>query len=140
MVVCVVCRGGHAEDVNDACWAPDTTALLTGSIENVCMVWDVSKGKGQGRLTDHGHYVQGVAWDPAQQYVVSQSADRTCRQACLVLSRIVRQIQRISVCGAEFEWQRLEILVTRSLHIANQDNVSACPVSDQGFAQRWQGK
>ena len=90
MVVSVVCRGGHAEDVNDACWAPDATALLTGSIENVCMVWDVSKGKGQGRLTDHGHYVQGVAWDPAQQYVVSQSADRTCRQACLVLSRIMR--------------------------------------------------
>lgn len=67
--------------MNDASWAPDATALLTGSIENVCVVWDVSKGKGQGRLTEHGHYVQGVAWDPAQQHVVSQSADRTCRQA-----------------------------------------------------------
>ncbi len=67
--------------MNDASWAPDATALLTGSIENVCVVWDVAKGKGQGRLTEHGHYVQGVAWDPAQQHVVSQSADRTCRQA-----------------------------------------------------------
>ena len=105
MIVSVVCRGGHAEDVNDACWAPDATALLTGSIENVCMVWDVSKGKGQGRLTDHGHYVQGVAWDPAQQYVISQSADRTCRQACLDSSCIVRQVRRISVCGAGFDRQ-----------------------------------
>ena len=59
------CRGGHAEDVIDAAWAPDATALLTGSIENVCVVWDVEKGKAQGRLTEHGHYVQGVAWDPA---------------------------------------------------------------------------
>lgn len=83
--VSCACRGGHAEDVNDASWAPDATALLTGSIENVCVVWDVSKGKGQGRLTEHGHYVQGVAWDPAQQYVVSQSADRTCRQVLYAL-------------------------------------------------------
>ena len=51
------------------------------------MVWDVAKGKGQGRLTEHGHYVQGVAWDPAQQHVVSQSADRTCRQAFHALHR-----------------------------------------------------
>ena len=28
--------------------------------------------------------LQGVAWDPAQQYVATQSADRTCR--CLVVS------------------------------------------------------
>jgi WD40 repeat protein len=76
-----VCRGGHSDDVIDAAWAPDATALLTGSIENVCVVWDVEKGKAQGRLTEHGHYVQGVAWDPSQQYVVSQSADRTCRFA-----------------------------------------------------------
>ena len=47
----------------------------------MCVVWDVEKGKAQGRLTEHGHYVQGVAWDPSQQYVVSQSADRTCRFA-----------------------------------------------------------
>ena len=72
-------RGGHADDVNDLSWAPDSSALLSGSIENVCVVWDVEKGKGQGRLTEHCHYVQGVAWDPARTYVVSQSADRTCR-------------------------------------------------------------
>ena len=74
-------RAGHADDVIDAAWAPDGTALLTGSIENVCVVWDTEKHRPQGRLTEHGHYVQGVAWDPAQQYVVSQSADRTCRHA-----------------------------------------------------------
>ena len=30
-------------------------------------------------LQDHGHYVQGVAWDPLGRYVASQSADRTAR-------------------------------------------------------------
>ena len=47
-------------------------------------MWDVEKGKGQGRLTEHCHYVQGVAWDPARTYVVSQSADRTCRQVLFI--------------------------------------------------------
>ena len=30
-------------------------------------------------LDAHLHYVQGVAWDPAGQYVASLSSDRTCR-------------------------------------------------------------
>ena len=76
-----MCRGGHSDDVIDAAWAPDVTALLTGSTENVCVVWDVEKGEAQGRLTEHGHHVQGVAWDPSRQYIISQSADRTCRSA-----------------------------------------------------------
>ena len=45
------------------------------------MVWDVEKGEAQWRLTEHDHRVQGVAWDPRRQYIVSQSADRTCRSA-----------------------------------------------------------
>ena len=62
-------------------WAPDASALLSGSVENVCVVWDAEKGRpGAGRLEGHAHYVQGVAWDPAHRFVVSQSADRTCRR------------------------------------------------------------
>ena len=30
-------------------------------------------------LKDHGHYVQGVAWDPLGSFLTSCSADRTCR-------------------------------------------------------------
>eukprot|EP00249_Psilotum_nudum_P006045 c19416_g1_i1 orf=651-2081(-) len=30
-------------------------------------------------LEDHLHYVQGVAWDPAGQFIASISGDRTCR-------------------------------------------------------------
>lgn len=31
------------------------------------------------RLEGHTSFVQGVAWDPMNQVVVTQSADRTCR-------------------------------------------------------------
>lgn len=30
-------------------------------------------------LTGHTGYVQGVAWDPLDEMVVTQSADRTCK-------------------------------------------------------------
>ena len=30
-------------------------------------------------LNDHQHFVQGVAWDPAGEFVASISSDRTCR-------------------------------------------------------------
>lgn len=30
-------------------------------------------------LNDHQHFVQGVAWDPAGEFLASISSDRTCR-------------------------------------------------------------
>ncbi|GLI71162.1 hypothetical protein VaNZ11_016228 [Volvox africanus] len=70
---------GHCDDVLDLAWAPDGSALLSGGIENNCILWDVEGRKSLKWLQDHGHYVQGVAWDPLGRYIVSQSADRTAR-------------------------------------------------------------
>lgn len=36
---------GHREDVQDLAWAPDGSALLTGSVENESMVFDVEARK-----------------------------------------------------------------------------------------------
>ena len=30
-------------------------------------------------IRDHNHYVQGVAWDVFDQFIATQSCDRTCR-------------------------------------------------------------
>lgn len=73
---------GHTDDVMDLAWSPDGSALLSGSIDNRVMVWEISekkRGKLISQFVNHKHFVQGVAWDPAQQFVVSQSADRTCK-------------------------------------------------------------
>ena len=37
------------------------------------------------RLDNHKHFIQGAAWDPAQQFVVTQSADRTCKWVVIVI-------------------------------------------------------
>ncbi|KAK9809784.1 hypothetical protein WJX73_006467 [Symbiochloris irregularis] len=70
---------GHAEDVQDIAWAPDSSALVSASVENSCIVWDVEAGKGRVRLEGHKHFVQGVAWHPGGSSIVSLSCDRTAR-------------------------------------------------------------
>lgn len=35
---------GHLEDVYDLCWSPDSTHLVSGSVDNTAIVWDIQKG------------------------------------------------------------------------------------------------
>lgn len=35
---------GHLEDVYDLCWSPDSTSLISGSVDNTAIIWDVQKG------------------------------------------------------------------------------------------------
>ena len=37
------CRG-HIEDVYDLCWSPDGNNLISGSVDNSAIIWDVMKG------------------------------------------------------------------------------------------------
>lgn len=36
---------GHLEDVYDLCWSPDSSFLISGSVDNSAIVWDVHKGE-----------------------------------------------------------------------------------------------
>jgi len=84
---------GHTDDVMDLAWAADGSALLSGSIDNKAIVWEVSEKKRGSMITQfasHKHFVQGVAWDPAQQFAITQSADRTCKY--VLQNTVVAQI------------------------------------------------
>ncbi|XP_027341888.1 chromatin assembly factor 1 subunit FAS2 isoform X2 [Abrus precatorius] len=69
----------HHKDILDLQWSTDATYLISGSVDNCCIIWDVNKGINLQTLDAHAHYVQGVAWDPLGKYVTSLSSDRTCR-------------------------------------------------------------
>ncbi|XVE86554.1 hypothetical protein DITRI_Ditri18aG0042500 [Diplodiscus trichospermus] len=69
----------HRKDVLDLQWSTDGAFLISGSVDNSCIIWDVNKGSVYQILDGHFHYVQGVAWDPLSKYVASLSSDRTCR-------------------------------------------------------------
>ncbi|CAI9112899.1 OLC1v1013405C2 [Oldenlandia corymbosa var. corymbosa] len=69
----------HRKDVLDLQWSTDGAYLLSGSVDNSCIIWDVNKGSVLQILEGHCHYVQGVTWDPISKFVASLSSDRTCR-------------------------------------------------------------
>ncbi|XP_075483038.1 chromatin assembly factor 1 subunit FAS2-like isoform X1 [Primulina tabacum] len=69
----------HRKDVLDLQWSNDGAHLISGSVDNTCIIWDARKGSVHHILDGHFHYVQGVAWDPLMKYAASLSSDRTCR-------------------------------------------------------------
>lgn len=70
---------GHKEDIYDLCWSNDGTKLFSGSVDNTAILWNLNKGKLEQILSDHKGFVQGVAWDPQNQYLATISTDRICR-------------------------------------------------------------
>uniref|UniRef100_A0A4W6CEB2 Chromatin assembly factor 1, subunit B n=1 Tax=Lates calcarifer TaxID=8187 RepID=A0A4W6CEB2_LATCA len=70
---------GHIEDVYDICWTRDGNLMVSGSVDNTAIMWDISKGQKLCILNDHKSYVQGVTWDPLGQYVATLSCDRVMR-------------------------------------------------------------
>ncbi|XP_041662430.1 chromatin assembly factor 1 subunit B [Cheilinus undulatus] len=70
---------GHIEDVYDICWARDGNFMVSGSVDNTAVMWDINKGQKLCILNDHKSYVQGVTWDPLGQYVATLSCDRLMR-------------------------------------------------------------
>ncbi|KAI9911989.1 hypothetical protein PsorP6_009572 [Peronosclerospora sorghi] len=70
---------GHKGDVTDLSWSPDSSFLCSSSVDNRCVIWNVEKGDVAERRKDHTQYVQGVAWDPLNEYIVTEGNDRTCR-------------------------------------------------------------
>ncbi|XP_068602573.1 chromatin assembly factor 1 subunit B [Brachionichthys hirsutus] len=70
---------GHLEDVYDICWTRDGNFMVSGSVDNTAVMWDVHKGQKLCILNDHKSYVQGVTWDPLGQYIATLSCDRVMR-------------------------------------------------------------
>lgn len=70
---------GHLSDVYDLSWSLDSKYLISGSVDNSAIVWNIEKSKGIQKFNDHSHFVQGVSWDPRNKYVVTQSSDKSVR-------------------------------------------------------------
>ena len=73
-------RPNHINDeIYDLQWSPDSTHIIVGSIDTKAEILRVGSRDGAVLLSGHTSYVQGVAWDPLNQMVVTQSADRSCK-------------------------------------------------------------
>lgn len=69
---------GHVQDVLDICWSADAKNLLSCSVDNTAILWDIHKGS-KTIMTEAKAPVQGVALDPRGKYLASMSQDRNLR-------------------------------------------------------------
>lgn len=53
--------------------------LVSGSVDNTAIVWDIATGHQLHRIKDARHFVQGVAWSPLATQIATQSSDRNFR-------------------------------------------------------------
>ncbi|XP_073440755.1 chromatin assembly factor 1 subunit B isoform X2 [Dendrobates tinctorius] len=70
---------GHLEDVYDISWTQDSNFMVSASVDNSAIMWDIVKGQKIGIFNEHKSYVQGVTWDPLGQYIATLSCDRVMR-------------------------------------------------------------
>lgn len=70
---------GHLEDVVDISWSKDGKFLVSGSVDNEAIVWNVATGTKIHMLSGHKSWVQGVSWDPLNQFLTTLSSDRSLR-------------------------------------------------------------
>lgn len=68
---------GHREMIYDLAWSPDSQNLISGSVDNTAILWDVARASVLETIDDHQHFVQGVAWHPLGGIVATQSSDRS---------------------------------------------------------------
>ena len=65
-------------EIYDLQWSPDSSHIAAGAIDCKAEVIRISS-RHSIPLKDHTSYVQGIAWDPFNKMIVTQSADRSCR-------------------------------------------------------------
>ncbi|XP_067848479.1 chromatin assembly factor 1 subunit B [Heptranchias perlo] len=93
---------GHIEDVYDICWTTDGNYMVSGSVDNTAIMWDVNKGAKLSIFNEHKSYVQGVTWDPLGQYIATLSCDRVMRVYSTQTRRVAFNVSKLS-SGCEGE-------------------------------------
>ncbi|KAI0173571.1 WD40 repeat-like protein [Hypoxylon sp. FL1284] len=64
-------------EIYDLAWSPDATYFIIGSMDNVARIYNAGTGVLIRQIAEHSHYVQGVTWDPLNEYIATQSSDRS---------------------------------------------------------------
>lgn len=71
---------GHLQDVLDLAWSYDSSKLVSASVDNNVMIWDLrNPSKAPVALRNHSNFVQGIAIDPLSRLVASMGNDRSLR-------------------------------------------------------------
>ncbi|KAI6247844.1 hypothetical protein HI914_04521 [Erysiphe necator] len=70
-------RNMGGSEIYDLAWSPDGVFFITGSMDNIARIYNTQTGHLVRQIAEHQHYIQGVAWDPLNEYIATQSSDRS---------------------------------------------------------------
>lgn len=86
-------RTTSGAEIYDLAWSPDGMYFITGGMDNTTRIFNAHTGKPKSvsgvdarlmaagamirQIAEHNHYIQGVAWDPLNEFVATQSSDRS---------------------------------------------------------------
>ncbi|KAN0065411.1 Chromatin assembly factor 1 subunit [Thecaphora frezii] len=65
------------QELYDMAWSPNGETLAVGGTDFVARIINVQDGHVIREISEHNHYVQGIAWDPLQEFIATQSSDRS---------------------------------------------------------------
>ena len=72
----LMCRATQQE-LYDMAWSPNGETLAVGGTDFVARIINVQDGHVIREISEHNHYVQGIAWDPLNEFIATQSSDRS---------------------------------------------------------------
>jgi len=65
------------QELYDMAWSPEGDMLAVGGTDFAVRIIQTSTGAVLREISDHSHYIQGVAWDPLNYFLATQSSDRS---------------------------------------------------------------
>lgn len=98
-----------SQELYDMAWSPDGESVLVGGTDFAARIINAADGTVTREISEHQHYVQGVAWDPLNQFLATQSSDRAVHLYNLVRGHndAIRDVQiasrhaKVDVAGSD---------------------------------------
>lgn len=94
---------GHLEDILDLSWSKDGSIIISGSIDNSVIVWDVATGNKLSILKEPKGFVQGVVCDPLGETYACLATDRSLRIFSAKNYRCIFSISKIQMSKENVE-------------------------------------
>ncbi|WVW80788.1 hypothetical protein I302_102775 [Kwoniella bestiolae CBS 10118] len=82
--------------VYDLSWSPDGEFFIAGSTDNTATIWKAATGECVFALREHTHNVQGVNWDPLNEYIATQSSDRSVHVNTFAIRNNIPDVHPVS--------------------------------------------